>query len=212
MMPKCGVLVVALALVACGGRAVTDGLAAQGGQSSGGSSSVAGASGGGGSAECLSAGLVPPTSHVLFVFESDQPLWMRRTCDMDYTLSKVCGDTSASIQTTTDCIPACGSKDSGCAECAPCWNPPVLLGPPSADGTTATMVWLGDVYTPGTTRTGCACSNATRARTGTYTIGVNGFLTADDALANRNGYPFSSTFEYPPPNGEVHVKLNFTGL
>lgn len=199
MMPRCGV-VVALALVACGGRAMTDGVDAQGGQSSGGSSSVAGASGGGGSAQCLNSGVVPPPSPMLFLFESAQSLWLRTPCHMEYALTKVCDQTSVAIQ-----------EDSACAECDGCFNPPVLLGPRTADGTTASMAWLGDMYVPDTTGTACSCK-VTQARSGTYTVGINGFLTADDALANKNGYPSSFTFEYPPLSGVVQVKLNFTGL
>ena len=68
------------------------------------------------------------------------------------------------------------------------------------------------MYTAGVSRSGCACDDRTPAGSGTYAITVTAFLTREDALAQKNGYPFTTTFQYPPPDDVVHVRLDFKGL
>ncbi|HEX7453723.1 MAG TPA: hypothetical protein VF294_15635 [Polyangiaceae bacterium] len=193
-------------LAACGGKSVIDGSAGSpsvGGTSSGGASSVGGTSSGG-STTCLNTGEVGPPLPLVFVFDSNQPLWLRRNCGIEHVLAKVCGDGTVPIQTQSFCKPDCDPPSDGC-KCDDCPLEAVQVGQFGPGGTIAEP-WTGYVYANGSS------SERTAARTGTYAITVSAYLTSEDALARKNAYPFSTSFEYPPPSGAVHVPLEFTGI
>lgn len=200
-----------------GGASPVGGSTSFAGASSGGASSVGGssASGGssiGGSAACLNSGK-PPASPITFLFESNQGVWIHYGCDIDYTLSKVCKPENLGFQTQTYCGSLCEAADRGCNTCGACPDGTVQIGhlEPSRKTTTSTT-WDGYAYFAGISSSGCACYSRQPAGSGSYTITITGYLSSDDALARRNGFPFSTTFEYPPPDGVVHVPLDFTGL
>lgn len=216
-----------MGMVACGGRSVTDGSTAHAGESAGGSTSFGGASSGGAnpvggadssggsssgaSAACLNSGQ-PPDPQVTFSFESDQPLWLRYACDIDYTLTKLCEQASVPIQPRPQnpCSQKCDSGkclactcDEGALQVDQIGGP---VGPSPQSG------WNGYMYTAGVLSSGCACDDPMPAGSGTYAITVTAFLTREDALAQTNGYPFTTLFQYPSPSDVVHVRLDFKGL
>ncbi len=209
-----------VALAGCGGRSVSDGAVTSGGSSAGGSSAVGGMSAGGTTSSsgatatsCLDSGDTPPYSPVVFSFESSQSLWVRLGCGgIDYALSKDCKDASVSIQTLFFCGQECGSNDNGCPECGACADGATELGQFGPGGANAATQWDGYAYTGHASGAGCSCYSRLPARSGTYTISITGFLSNDDASAQKNGYPFTTTFDYPPPDGVVHVDMNFKGI
>ena len=48
------------------------------------------------------------------------------------------------------------------------------------------------------------------ARSGTYAITVTAFNTSENEYTRAYGHPVTTTFEYPPLDGIVHVPLNVT--
>lgn len=195
----------ALALAACGGKAVLDGSAGSpsvGGTSSGGASPVDGTSSGG-STTCLNSGELVPGMPVQFLFDSHQPLWLRRNCGIERVLAKVCKDGTVPIQTQSFCKPNCDRPSDGC-KCDECTLDAVQFDPSDPGG--FEEVWLGDVYAND------GSSERMAARTGKYTITVSAYLTSEDALAQKNAYSFSTSFDYPPLSSAVHVSLNVAGF
>src|SRR4051794_5989332 len=147
----------AVALVACGGRSVGDGPAAAGGESAGGSTSFAGASSGGpstggaspvggasngGSATCLNGGK-PAASHTMFSFETNEALWIRRTCDIEYTVSKLCGAEAVPLHTQGDCAQPCDGADNGCESCPACPEDALRIGYLEQGEVTVLAAWDG---------------------------------------------------------------------
>jgi hypothetical protein len=160
---------------------------------------------------CLS-GAKPPAALTTFSFESDERLWIRSSCGIDYTLTKGCKPGPVLIPTASDCGQPCDSGNSGCNTCGACPNGALQLGQFGPGGPNVAAVWDGYAYLAGTSKSGCACFDRVPAGSGSYTISVTGYFSSEDALMQRNGYPFKSTFEYPPPDGIVHIRLDFTGI
>lgn len=205
----------ALALVACGGKALGDGensgsagQSAGGSTSQGGSTSASGAASTGGApsiTHCIGHG--GPPSLVRFQFESIQTLWVRLGCSLEYTVAKTCQGKLTPITPQTFCAEECGAGAVGCNECGACPSEVSEVG----QGIVEIAAWDGFVYTSATSSSGCECYNRLPAASGVYQVAITAFLSPEDAVAGRNGYHFSTAFTYPATD-IVHVHLDFLGL
>ncbi|MEP7052639.1 MAG: hypothetical protein ABJB12_19885 [Pseudomonadota bacterium] len=219
-------------LLACGGRSVTDnpgaggaaaeggggsvsfsGAGAGGGSPTGGMSSTGGASGGASAGssgeECRNE---RPALPVVFSFESNSNLWIRRTCSLEYSIGNVCLPKREPIQTETFCSQECGVQNDGCVSCGACSESAVQVGANPSDAASVLGAWDGYAYTLGTSSLGCTCHYREPVRSGSYDVTVVGYLSYEDARAQKNAFPFTTPFHYPPPDGTVHVRMDFIGL
>ena len=139
---------------------------------------------------------------------------MRQGCAIEYELAKRCNEQSYFFQPQVLCSQECGSNANGCIACGACPSSAVQLGPYGPKGSSASTEWDGYWHVDGvfSSSSGCGCYIRGPAGSGPYLILVTGFLTSDDALSQKNGYTFTTIFDYPPPDGIVHVKLDFKGL
>ena len=186
-------------LVGCGGRATQPG----DNPGSGGS----GARGGAGGCNEALPGAEP--SATIFRYVSNMQVFVRRGCGLSYQLSSSCASPSGPLLSATglkDCADAtprdCLNDGADCATFAE------LVEPDSPFEET----WTGNLYTVGSDASGCACSTATPAPPGTYTLSTTEFLSEPDALGNQNPFPRRVEFELPAPGGVVTIDLGFTGL
>jgi len=142
---------------------------------------------------------------VKFVFSSNTPVYLRFECGLTYDLY-ACG--SSTLLRRPGCTPDCSDTSSGCWECGVCSSGVDPIGP----GVSLEESWDGQIYSYGTTPSGCRCATGANAAPGMYTIGLSEFFSEADALANTNGYPRQVQFQLPAPNGVVQVDLGFIGI
>jgi hypothetical protein len=74
-----------------------------------------------------------------------------------------------------------------------------------------TSGWDGIITTPGLTAAGCRCVEKRLGPAAQYRLTISSYLSEEDALADRNGYPHSVTFDLPA-SAIVPVNLGFMGI
>jgi hypothetical protein len=204
----------ALLLLACGGSYRSDSDRQAGGASGSSGAGAADGTGQAGTALGGACGDGDPQARagsVTFGLYSNEPVWIRQGCTIEYELSYLCGAESVSVPAdpgNSGCFDLTCNDTGTCYACTACPSTALSI----ASGVVVTTSgWDGIITKPGLTAAGCRCVEKRLGPAGHYRLTISSFLSEEDALADRNGYPHTAAFDLPV-SGIVPVNLGFMGI
>ncbi len=176
---------------------------ARAGADSGGQAGAAGGSGG----ACNGIGSGAPAQPLKFVLQTNTSVYVKQTCTLNYQLTSTCTG-STPLTTQASCVSECSDRTVGCIACGACFSGALEVTPIAPQE----ISWSGNLYEFGTAPNGCACATGHAAPPGEYTVSIDAYLSADDAINETNAFHHRVDFTLPAPNDTVIVDLGFTGI